>query len=102
MLQTHYLFDSDGNLKSEDVEVDLVISANGPEDVAHDGHPLEVQSQVGQLNPSRTVLAQVEDPAGGVNAEQNLAGHEHGRRIKSVRSPLASPPSVSGSVIGIS
>ena len=66
------LFNSDGNLDAKESDVELVVTAEGPERVLGGGDAFELDAEVGDLSPVIRVGLEGEETSGGVDREENL------------------------------
>ena len=66
------LFDSDWNFDAKESDVELVVTAEGPERVLGGGDAFELDAEVGDLSPVIRVGLEGEETSGGVDREENL------------------------------
>ena len=66
------LFDSDWNFDAKESDVELVVTAEGPERVRGGGDAFELDAEVGDLSPVIRVGLEGEETSGRIDREQNL------------------------------
>ncbi len=72
----------DGHLYPINIDVDLMVAANGPDDIFCRGQPLELDAEILELLPLGTVAAQ------RVHAPAGIDGKESGARFQPHSLPI--------------
>jgi hypothetical protein len=72
----------DGHLYPINIDVDLMVAANGPDDIFCRGQPLELNTEVLELLPLGTVAAK------RVHAPAGIDGKERGARFQPHSLPI--------------
>ncbi len=73
----------DGHLYPINIDVDLMVAANGPDDIFCRGQPLELKAEILELLPLGTVAAKRVDATAGID------GKERGARFQPHSLPIA-------------